>query len=55
MKYYYIDTDRAALGYSPHAKWIKYNHAFTSGDYEQYGVQVLGKLEPGDICFMYVT
>ena len=55
MNYYYINTDTDALGYSPHAKWIKHNHAFTSGDYEQYGVQVLGKLEPGDICFMYVT
>ena len=55
MKYYYLNTDRDALGYSPHAKWIRHNHAFTSGDYEQYGVQVLGKLEPGDICFMYVT
>ena len=55
MKYYYINTDTDALGYSPHAKWIKYDLAFTSGDYEEFGVQVLGKLEPGDILFMYAN
>lgn len=54
MRYYYINTDYDALTYSPHAKWIKYGHAFTSGDYEKFGVQGLGKLSPGDILFMYV-
>ena len=59
MNYYYINTDRDALNYSPHAKWIKHDRAFTSGytsdDYERYGVRVLGKLEPGDMLFMYVS
>ena len=59
MKYYYINTDKKTLGYSPHEKWIKYDRAFTSGDppegYEHYGVRVLGKLEPGDMLFMYVS
>jgi hypothetical protein len=59
MSYYYINTDTDALGYSPHAKWIEYNHAFTSGNsqkgYEDYGVRVLGKLSRGDILFMYAN
>ena len=55
MKYYYINTDTDALGYSPHTKWIKYDLAFTSGDYEEFGVKVLGILNPGDILFMYVN
>lgn len=55
MSYYYINTDTDALGYSPHAKWIKHDHAFTSGDYEEFGEGVLGKLERGDILFMYVN
>ena len=55
MNYYYINTDTDALGYSPHTKWIQHDRAFTSGDYKQYGVQVLGKLEPGDMLFMYVN
>ena len=59
MSYYYINTDTKALGYSPHAKWIEYNYAFTSGDsqkgYEDYGVRVLGKLNRGDILFMYAN
>ena len=59
MNYYYINTDKKTLGYSPHEKWIKYDRAFTSGDpaegYEQYGVKVLGKLELGDLLFMYVS
>ena len=55
MNYYYINTDTSALGYSPHAKWIKYDHAFTSGDYEEFGVKVLGTLNPGDILFMYAN
>ena len=57
--YYYINTDTAALGYSPHAQWIKYDRAFTSGDapdsYYKYGKRVLGILTPGDMLFMYVS
>ena len=59
MNYYYINTDRDALGYSPHAKWIKYDRAFTSGEgldgYYKHGERVLGTLSPGDILFMYVS
>ena len=59
MKYYYINTDKKTLDCSPHAKWIRYDRAFTSGNppegYEKYGAQVLGKLELGDILFMYVN
>lgn len=60
MNFYYINTDANTLGYSPHAKWIKYEYAFTSGDdtqegYEKSGVDKLGNLEPGDILFMYVS
>lgn len=59
MNYYYINTDRDALGYSPHAKWIKHDRAFTSGDaldgYYKYGERILGKLSPGDMLFMYVS
>ena len=59
MNYYYINTDTDALGYSPHAKWMKYDRAFTSGDasngYYKYGERVLGTLSPGDMLFMYVS
>ena len=59
MNYYYINTDIAVLGYSPHAKWIKHDRAFTSGDapddYYRYGGRVLGTLSPGDMLFMYVS
>lgn len=56
MNYYYINTEANAFnGRSPHNKWIEYCHAFTSGEYEKYGVQVFGILERGDICFMYVN
>ena len=59
MRYYYINTDTDALGYSPHDKWIELEHAFTSGesqaDYKQYGERALGRLEQGDICFMYAN
>ena len=55
MNYYYINTDTDALGYSPHAKWIKHDRAFTSGDYEEFGAGVLGKLELDDILFMYAN
>ena len=59
MNYYYINTDTDALGHSPHAKWIKYDRAFTSGDtpdsYDKYGERVLGTLNPGDVLFMYVS
>ena len=59
MNYYYINTDTAALGYSPHVEWIKHDRAFTSGDapdsYYKYGERVLGILTPGDMLFMYVS
>ena len=56
MNYYYINTEANAFnGHSPHNKWIERRHAFTSGNYEKYGVQKLGRLNPGDICFMYVS
>ena len=59
MSYYYINTDTKTLGYSPHARWLEHNHAFTSGDsqkgYEDYGVRVFGKLNRGDILFMYAN
>ena len=71
MKFYYINTDASnkQLGYSPHAKWIKYEYAFTSSftsdkykeyavdteGFKKYGVDILGKLKPGDILFMYAN
>ena len=65
MKYYYINTDSTEFERSPHAEWIEYDYAFTSGaprnspdfegDYRQFGEEGLGKLEPDDICFMYVN
>ena len=59
MNYHYINTDTDALRYSPHAKWIEYNYAFTSGgipeDYERRGKEVLGKLAKGDMLFMYAS
>ena len=56
MNYYYINTEAKAFnGRSPHNQWLSRRHAFTSGNYENYGVQALGTLEPGDICFMYVN
>lgn len=57
MYYYYINTnteaDESAQG-NPQ-KWIDCGYAFTSGDYEEYGERKLGKLNPGDILFMYVN
>ena len=60
MSFYCINTDTDALGYSPHAKWIRYEYAFTSGDgtqegYEKFGEHKLGKLKPDDILFMYAN
>lgn len=55
MRYFFINTDVNTLDYSPHATWIKHDHAFTAGDYEKYGEQGLGALEPGDVLFMYVN
>lgn len=62
MDYHYINTDANAFEYkySPHKEWIKHHHAFTSGngtcaDYKEYGEKALGELNPGDICFMYVS
>lgn len=56
MSYYSINTEAKAFkGHSPHNQWIAHRHAFTSGDREKYGVKVLGKLKPADICFMYAN
>ncbi len=57
MNYYYINTNTTAhkSGQGSPEKWIDCGYAFTSGDYEEYGVQGLGKLNPGDILFMYVN
>ena len=56
MNYYSINTEAEAFQeHSPHNQWVAHRHAFTSGDYEKYGVKALGKLEPGDICFMYAN
>jgi len=53
MNYYYLNTEAKNLpGQRPHETWIKQNRAFVSG--EAYGPK-LGKLRPGDICFMYVN
>ena len=53
MDYYYINTDTDALEHSPHMEWIEHNCAFTSGNYEKYGVKILERLNRGYICFMY--
>ena len=56
MNYYSINTEAKAFKErSPHNQWIAHRHAFTSGDREKYGVKVLGRLEPCDICFMYAN
>ena len=55
MNYYYINTEKKHLNYSPHEQWIDRGYAFTSGDYEEYGRQALGTLDPDDILFMYVN
>ena len=53
MKYYYINTDSKSLHNSPHDSWIEHNLAFTGGQIH-YGM-LLGKLRPGDVCFMFVN
>ena len=56
MNHYSINTEAKAFkGHSPHDQWLAHRHAFTSGDREKYGVKVLGKLKPCDICFMYAN
>lgn len=61
MRYFFINTDVDALGYSPHATWIKHNHAFTSGDshdssgYKRFGERSLGRLKLGNVLFMYAN
>src|SRR5262245_35320452 len=53
MDYYYMNTEAKHLrGQSPHAIWLKEQSAFVSG--VEYGPQ-LGRLNPGDLCFMYVN
>ena len=43
MNYYYINTEKENLDYSPQDQWIEHGYAFTSGDYEEYGKQALGE------------
>ena len=53
MDYYYINTEAKNFGgKSPDKIWLKERSAFVSG--EEYGPK-LGRLNPGDICFMYVN
>lgn len=53
MEYYIINTDAKSLKFSPHDIWIEQGHAFTGG--QIYYGELLGRLEPNDICFMYVN
>ena len=57
MNYYYINTntEEHKSGQGSPEKWIDCGYAFTSGDIQKYGYDALGKLEPGDILFMYVN
>ena len=61
MDYYYINTDTAALGYSPHVEWLKYDHVHSlqatmhQTAIGRYGERILGTLNPGDILFMYAN
>jgi hypothetical protein len=53
MDYYYINTEAKNFGgKSPHEIWLQEQSAFVSG--EEYGPK-LDRLNPGDICFMYVN
>ena len=59
MEYYYINTnkrlevDKYNLEVDKYKVWLKHNLAFTGGR-KSYG-EKLGKLQPQDICFMYVS
>ncbi len=53
MDYYFINTNANYLGQDTYKEWLKHNLAFTNGS-EGYG-RMLGRLQPGDICFMYVS
>ena len=55
MVFCYINTDEKNLGYSPHAKWIRYGYAFTAGDEDTFGEKALGRLNPGVTLFMYAN
>ena len=53
MDYYYINTEAKNFGgKSPDKIWLKEQSAFVSG--KEYGPK-LGRLNPGDMCFMYVN
>lgn len=53
---YIINTDSKSLGNrSPHDEWFKYSKAFTAGDYNKFGIKIMGKLIPGDLLIMYVN
>jgi hypothetical protein len=53
MQYYFINTDARYVPGQPHNTWIEKGLAFTGGRIH-YG-QLLGKLVPGDILFMYAN
>lgn len=53
-KHYFFNTEAKSFGgVSPHDQWLAYGRACTSGRII-YG-RILGLLEPGDVCFMYVN
>ena len=58
MDYYYINTNAKGVGVDKYKVWLKHNRAFTWGcksyGCKSYGEE-LGKLQPQDICFMYVS
>ena len=55
---YYINTNAKGVGVDKYKVWLKHNRAFTWGcksyGCKSYGEE-LGKLQPQDICFMYVS
>lgn len=53
MEYYIINTDAISLGFSPHDIWMEQGLSFTGGEIH-FG-ELLGRLKPNDICFMYVN
>jgi hypothetical protein len=53
MEYYLMNTDAESLRFSPHDIWIEQGYAFTGG--QVYYGELLGRLEPNDVCFMYVN
>jgi hypothetical protein len=52
MAAYYLNTEANHLAQSPHDIWIAKQRAYVST--EPYG-RKLAKLQPDDVCFMYVN